>query len=203
MGTLVCVTMAQTFGPDSPNSGLELEVGHDKTYVFKDRLLMNPLEVIKDKRQHLARMANQSGAAGELSTLAEMEHWVPRPRGDGLKVLLSALAETGLVIKGSSFDAVAFPTAEQIDFTDQEIVRSALSRMTFIEIKTANQKRVRPGFTGFFFALTEGEIAASDVLKERHRVALYNNLTGELLLTSVPEILARTKSMNWQLSIQL
>lgn len=164
---------------------------------------MNPLEVIKAKRQHLARMANQSGASGELSALAEMEHWVARPRGAGLKVLLAALAETGLVIKGSSFDAIAFPTAEQINFTDPDMVRTALPRMTFIEIKTANQERVRPGFTGFFFALTEGEIAASEALKERHRVALYNNVSGELLLTSVPEILARTKSMNWQLSVQL
>jgi hypothetical protein len=109
---------------------------------------MNPLEVIKAKRQHLARMANQGGASGEVSALAAMEHWVPRPRGPGLKVLLSALAETGLVIKGSSFDAVAFPTVEQIDFTSPVAVRSALGRMTFIEIKTANQERVRPGFTG-------------------------------------------------------
>ncbi|RQQ15535.1 hypothetical protein DF107_09070 [Burkholderia stagnalis] len=75
--------------------------------------------------------------------------------------------------------------------------------MMFIEIKTANQKRVRSGFTGFFFALTEGEIAASEVLKERHCVALYNKLSNELLMTSVPAILARAKSMNWQVSIQL
>ena len=164
---------------------------------------MNPLEVIKAKRQHLARLANQNGASGELIALATMDHWVSRPRGTGLKILLAALAETGVVIKGSSFDAIAFSTVEQIDFTDPYEVRSSLPRMTFIEIKTANQERVRPGFTGFFFALTEGEIAASDALKERHRVALYNNVSGELLLTSVPEILARTKSMNWQLSVQL
>ena len=69
---------------------------------------MNPLEVIKAKRQHLARMANQSGASGELSALAEMENWFPRPRGVGLKVLLAALIETGLAIKGSSFDASLF-----------------------------------------------------------------------------------------------
>jgi hypothetical protein len=52
---------------------------------------MNPLEVIKAKRQHLARMANQSGASGELIALAVMEHWVPRPRGIGVKVLLATL----------------------------------------------------------------------------------------------------------------
>lgn len=107
---------------------------------------------------------------GELSALGEMEHWVPRPRGAGLKVLLAALAETGVLIKRSAFDAIAFPTAEQIDFTDPDAVRTALPRMIFIEIKTANQERVRPGFSGFFFALTEGEIAAAEALKERHRV---------------------------------
>ncbi|MDE3021830.1 MAG: hypothetical protein KGI54_08220 [Pseudomonadota bacterium] len=164
---------------------------------------MNPIEVIEAKRQHLARMANQSGASGEISALAEMKNWVPRPRGVGLKVLLAALAEAGVVIKGSSFDAIALPDNKHIDFTDPEAVHLALPEMTFIEIKTANQKRVRSGFTGFFFALTEAEIAAAEVLKIRHRVALYNKLTGELLMTSVADILARTKSMNWQLSVQL
>jgi hypothetical protein len=166
-------------------------------------IAMNPLEVIEAKRQHLGRMANQSGASGELSALAEMENWVPRPRGAGLKVLLAALAEAGVSIKGSSFDAIALPNISRVDFADPGSVRAALPSMTFIEIKTANQERVRPGFTGFFFALTEGEIAAAEALKARHRVALYNKLSGELLMTSVPEILARTKSMNWQLSVQL
>ncbi|MDT3735873.1 MAG: hypothetical protein ROZ00_06600 [Denitratisoma sp.] len=164
---------------------------------------MNPLAVILAKRQHLARLANQSGAAGELTALAEMEHWVPRPKGAGLKVLLAALSESGVKIKGSSFDAIACKDADRLDFGNPAAVRAALPEMTFIEIKTANQTRVRPGFSGFFFALTEGEIAAAEALQQRHRVALYNKLSGELLLTSVPEILARTKSMNWQLSVQL
>jgi len=164
---------------------------------------MNPIELIEAKRQHLARLTNQRGASGESSALAEMENWVPRPRGIGLKVLLAALAETGVVIKGSSFDAIAVPLNKSINFTDPTSVRDALPSMTFIEIKTANQERVRPGFTGFFFALTEGEIAASETPGAQHRVALYNKLSGELLLTSVPEILMRTKSTNWQLSVQL
>jgi hypothetical protein len=75
--------------------------------------------------------------------------------------------------------------------------------MTFIEIKAATQTRVKEGFAGFFFALTEGEIAAADALGVQHRVALYNRISGELLLTSVPEILARSRSLNWQLSVQL
>jgi hypothetical protein len=58
-------------------------------------------------------------------------------------------------------------------------------------------------FSGFFFALTESEIAAAELLGHRHRVALFNNLTGELLISSVPDIIARTRSMTWQLSVQL
>lgn len=130
-----------------------------------------------------------------------MEDWVPRPRAGQLRLLLKELATTGTVIKGSSFDALAVPNF--IDFADAESIRRSLASVTFIEIKTANQARVQPGFKGFFFALTESEIAASDALGRRHRVALYNNLTGELSLTSVPEIIARTKSMTWQLSVQL
>ena len=132
-----------------------------------------------------------------------MKHWVPRPKGKGLKILLATLAESGVSIKGSSFDAIACEDSDRIDFTDSISVRAALPRMMFIEIKTANQARVRPGFSGFFFALTESEIMAAEVLKSRHCVALYNKLSGELLLTSVSDILARAKSMNWQLSVQL
>jgi len=106
---------------------------------------MNPIELIEAKRQHIARLANQRGASGELSALAEMENWIPRPRGTGLNVLLAALAETGVVVKGSSFDAIAVPIAKSINFTDPTSVRDALPSMTFIEIKTANQERVRPG----------------------------------------------------------
>jgi hypothetical protein len=128
-------------------------------------------------------------------------NWQPRPRGPLLRTLLEELAATGINIKGSSFDAIHLPSA--IDFSDREQVRGAIADMVFIEIKTANQERVQPGFNGFFFALTESEIAAADALGARHRVALFNSRTEELLLTSVPEIIARTKSMTWQLSVQL
>lgn len=62
---------------------------------------------------------------------------------------------------------------------------------------------MKPGFAGFFFALTEGEMAAAEALGSRHRVALFNKLTGELKLSSVQDILARARSSNWQLSVQL
>lgn len=164
-------------------------------------MLLSPLEVIAAKRTHLARLANEGGAAGEQHALSIMDRWVARPKGAGLRLLLEELAASGIKIRASSFDALALPTA--IDFSDQSQLRLHLPKITFIELKTANQPRVRPGFEGFFFALTESEIAASEQLGARHRVALFNKITGELLLTSVPEIISRTKSMNWQLSVQL
>ena len=164
---------------------------------------MTPLELVQSKRAHAARLANQRGAAGEQSALSGMKHWLPRPSGVGLKTLLNELCRTGIIIKGTSFDAVHVPGASSLDFSDEQAVRDALPTMSFIEIKTATQERVKPGFAGFFFAITEGEMAAADVLGTRHKVALYNKQTDELLLTSVPEILARAKSSTWQLSVQL
>jgi hypothetical protein len=164
---------------------------------------MKLIEIVQAKRAHIERFANKSGAAGELVALSEMEHWIQRPKGTALKVLLAALRETGVNIKGSSFDAISLPNASLVDFSNAAEVKAALPMMCFVEIKSANQSRVKPGFAGFFFALTESEIVAAEALGARHRVALYNKLTGELQLTSVPEILARTKSSNWQLSVQL
>lgn len=162
---------------------------------------MNPLEVIAAKRVHLARLANESGSAGEQHALLVMDRWIARPKGPALRALLEELAADGIKIRPSSFDALSMPT--DIDISDRKQLRLHLREITFIEIKTANQSRVRSGFNGFFFAITESEIAASEQLGARHRVALFNKITGELMLTSVSEIISRSKSMNWQLSVQL
>ncbi|BCH67939.1 MULTISPECIES: hypothetical protein [Rhizobium/Agrobacterium group] len=164
-------------------------------------MLLSPLEVISAKHAHLARLTNEGGASGEQLALSIMDRWVARPKGPALRILIEELAAIGIKLKASSFDALALPKA--IDLSDRSQVQLHLSEITFIEIKTANQPRVQPGFKGFFFALTESEIAAAEQLGARHRVALFNKLTGELLITSVPEIISRTTSMNWQLSVQL
>lgn len=135
--------------------------------------------------------------------MLDREDWVPRPTKDDLQVLLAALRETGIAIKGTSFDAISLSISTTVDFADLEAVRAALPFMTFIEIKTAGQARVGHDFSGFFFALTESEIAAAEALGERHKVALYNKRTDNLMMTSVPEILARAKSTTWQVSVQI
>lgn len=162
---------------------------------------MDLLEIITAKRVHVDRMAAQSGAAGELRAIATTERWIPRPKGPGLKILLAELQATGIKIKGSSFDAITCP--KPVDFLDPLDVRSSLGEMIFIEIKTANQARIKSGFGGFFFAITENEISAADQLGSRHLVALFNKISGEVQITSVPHILARSRSMTWQLSVQL
>lgn len=161
------------------------------------------LDIIKSKRTHVVRLANRNGAEGEIFLAEKMADWLPRPKGKALQVLLSALRESGIIIKRSSFDAIALPSYYQIDFSDLLQVKAALPLMNFIEIKSANQSRVKPGFEGFFFALTESEISAADQLGVRHVVVLYNKLTEEVLFTSVTEIMARAKSSTWQVSIQL
>lgn len=164
---------------------------------------MKPIEVIELKRKHLARFANQTGAEGEAHAVDSMNDWVPRPKGNELKILLSALKSSGVEIKHSSFDAISHPNAEQINFANPLEVEAAVNEMVFIEIKTANQERVKEDFSGFFFALTESEISASEVLHGRHKVALFNKRTGAIQMTTVPEIIARAKSANWQVSVQL
>ena len=164
---------------------------------------MRLIDIIAEKRAHIARLANQGGAAGEIAALGEMKNWVQRPKGVGLKVLLTALRDSGIAIKGSSFDAIAFADSLSVDFTDVQQVAATLPAMSFVEIRSANQSRGKPGFEGFFFALTEAEILAAEALGSRHKVALFNKQTGDLRITSVPEILALAKSSNWQLSVQL
>ena len=160
-------------------------------------------ELIELRRSHVMRFANSNGAAGEATIVSDQSGYIRRPRGPLAKVLLAALSEAGHTIKLSSFDAIALPHGVTVDFADINSVRARLPDMVFIEIKTANQARVKEDFSGFFFAFTEGELLAAEALGERHKVLLVNKTTGGMLLTSVAEILARSKSQNWQVSVQL
>jgi hypothetical protein len=182
-------------GTNAPNDGLFEPP--------REHRLWQAVELINLKRKHLKRLANKKGAAGEVEALARNSHFVPRPKGPALRVLMSELKKAGIDIKRSSFDAIAVPNGVTLELADPISVRAALPVLVFVEIKTANQARVKPDFSGFFFAFTEGEITASDALGSRHCVMLLNQATGAMLLTSVPEILARAKSTTWQVSVQL
>ncbi len=164
---------------------------------------MNPLEVIQLKKAHLERLANQSGAEGEAYLISEMDNWIPRPKGKELKNLLAALLVQGIKIKPTSFDAIYCPHNIKLNFEDLSALEQDLDELIFIEIKTANQERVKEDFKGFFFALTENEIIASELLGERHKVVLFNKKNGNTLVTSVPQIVSKSRSMTWQVSVQL
>ncbi|MUK71498.1 hypothetical protein GNP76_19155 [Aliivibrio fischeri] len=164
---------------------------------------MNPQEVIELKKKHLLRFANENGAKGEFESIEANEDWIPRPKGQQLKNILLALEQTGIVIKRSSFDAISIPSNIRIDFDDIESIMNFLPDITFIEIKSANQERVKDDFSGFFFALTENEISAAEQLGSRHKVALFNKITSKMVMTTVKDIVARSRSMTWQVSVQL
>jgi hypothetical protein len=160
------------------------------------------LQLLHQRTQQAERLANQGGAAGERTVLASAPaRYHPRPKGRAMKLLLTALKEAGFGFKSTSFDAIELDA--EIDWSDEASIREHISRMVFIEIKTANSARVQPGFSGYFFAITEGEMEAAEALGERHKVLLYNARTEEQLLTSVSALLARARSKTWQLSIQL
>lgn len=151
--------------------------------------------MIKLKKVHLTRFANQNGAIGESESVESQINWLPRPKGVQLKNLLTVLENNGIYIKGSSFDALSIHENVNIDFNNKESIENSLDDITFIEIKTANQDRVKEDFSGFFFALTESEIHAAEILGNKYIVAFFNKKTSEILLTSVPEIIRRSKSM--------
>src|ERR1700735_4950910 len=98
-------------------------------------------DLLEIKREHVKRLANTNGAAGEASVVTKHSLIVKRPKGILLKHLLAALAETGIFIKGSSFDVIALPEEQKVNFSDMDSIRAALPLMKFIEVKTANQKR--------------------------------------------------------------
>jgi hypothetical protein len=164
---------------------------------------MNFIDFINSKNQHLPRLSNESGAAGEIAVVSFSANWVPRPKGKELQVLLQELERAGTPIKRSSFDAIYLPDTVSVDFFSDQWVRKVLPDMVFVEIKTTKKVNVKPNFVGFFFAITANEIEAAEILGARHRVILYNHITGEKKLTSIPEIVTNAKSKTWQVSIQL
>ena len=101
---------------------------------------MQPLDLINLKREHVKRLANQNGAAGEIEVLAANVHYVGRPKGLGLDILMAALRESGVVVKRSSFDAIALPEGRTVEFTDKAAVMANLPDMVFVEIKTATRR---------------------------------------------------------------
>ncbi|UOF14910.1 DUF3883 domain-containing protein [Lysobacter capsici] len=159
--------------------------------------------LLEAKRSHLARLSSSNGSQGESAARSTSPNWIARPKGQARRNLLTALKRTGIEIKATAFDFISLPESQTISFDSEEDLFHRLPQMTFIEVKTATQKRVKPGFSGFFFAFTENEISASTQLGDRYKIALFNKHTKELLISSLPEVMGRAGSTTWQVSIQL
>jgi len=160
-------------------------------------------ELLKSRKEHLARLSNKNGSEGELLSIQMTHNWIKRPKGKEMKNLLHVLHERQIHIKSTSFDAIHLPDEIEVNFKNVESIENAFPYMTFIEIKSGKQNRIKEDFSGFFFAITENEIKASEHLKDKYVVALFNKNTKDLLLTSIPEIIQRSRSSNWQVSVQL
>lgn len=166
---------------------------------------MSLLELIESKKAHAARFSSENGISGERSFLDSQSSWIKRPKGKEMRNLLAALKQIeGIEIKATSFDFVSAPEGVTVDFSDAKSLLDVIKSLTFIELKTCNQKKVTtPDFKNFFFAITQNEITAAELLGDRHRVILYNKMTGDTLEITVREIISRASSKNWQLSVSL
>lgn len=113
--------------------------------------------------------------------------------------LLMAFARTGKAIYGKAFDVVRMSKA--IDLDSLEAVESNLSDICLCEIKST-RKKIKPDFSGYFFALTAGEVLVAQSLKEQFRFVLVNTLTGDFAEFSLPGIFARAKGIypTWSIS---
>ncbi|AVH33418.1 hypothetical protein AL475_15990 [Vibrio fluvialis] len=164
---------------------------------------MSITEILAMKKEHAERLSSFTGTTGEKLSIEDNKTWIERPKGSALSNLISALEQRGVKIKRTAFDAIAVPEDVTIDFQDIDSIGSHLDSFTFIEIKTTSKASVKEDFSGYFFAFTEGELRAAEQLGEKHQVALVNKKTESIVMSSVPELLSRAKSMHWQVSVQL
>lgn len=164
---------------------------------------MDIIDILQLRKEHVNRLSSTSGSQGENLAIQNKQQWIERPKAKELNNLLSLLSDCGINIKRTSFDAIELPEGVSINFNCLDSIKANLALMNFIEIKTTNKESVKEDFTGYFFAFTEGELHAAEQLGERHKVALVNKRTENIVMSSIPELLARAKSMNWQVSVQL
>lgn len=125
----------------------------------------------------------------------------PRLRIATLKVgqkraIAAAFAANGLPVPGQAFDAVStHELDEPLDFKDTRRLREQCRQLVLLEVKATNRVAVPRDFTGFFFAITTGELLAAQKLGERYRFALVHLVHREVRLSSLRELMRRTKAI--------
>ncbi len=121
------------------------------------------------------------------------------PTGKQRQNLLVAFAKRGKVVYGRAFDVVKL--SAPVDLADPAEVERYLERIKVFEVKST-RKRLRPDFSGYFFALTAAEVLVAQSLKEQFGFVLVNTGTREHLEMSLSGIFARAKGIypTWSIS---
>jgi hypothetical protein len=106
--------------------------------------------------------------------------------------LLVAFAKRGKVVYGKAFDVVK--TSASVDLDDLAEVEASLDEITVFEIKSS-RKKLRPDFSGFFFALTGAEVLVAQSLRKQFKFVLVNTGTGDHIEISLSGIFSRAKGI--------
>ncbi len=114
------------------------------------------------------------------------------PTGKQRQNLLVAFAKRGKVVYGRAFDVVKL--SSPVDLDNLAEVEKHLEQIRVFEVKST-RKKLRPDFSGYFFALTAAEVLVAQSLKKQFGFVLVNTGTGEHLEMSLSEIFARAKGI--------
>jgi hypothetical protein len=114
------------------------------------------------------------------------------PTGKQRQNLLVAFAKRGKVVYGRAFDVVKLSGPVDLDALAE--VEKHLEQIRIFEVKST-RKKLRPDFSGYFFALTAAEVLVAQSLKKQFGFVLVNTGTGEHLEMSLSEIFARAKGI--------
>jgi hypothetical protein len=158
------------------------------------------VEVLKSTAElSSAFQSGQSTSRKAAKLLAAKDHGFFIPTARQRQNLLVAFAKKGKVIYGRAFDIVK--TTASVDLDNLEIVEQNLKNIILGEIK-ATKKSLPPDFSGFFFALTAGEVLVAQSLKAQFRFIFVNTTTTDYLELRLTDIFARAKGIypTWSIS---
>src|SRR6266567_8422366 len=86
------------------------------------------------------------------------------PTGKQRQNLLVAFAKRGKVVYGRAFDVVKL--SSPVDLDNLAEVEKHLEQIRVFEVKST-RKKLRPDFSGYFFALTAAEVLVAQSLKKQ------------------------------------
>lgn len=114
--------------------------------------------------------------------------------------ILVAFAEANKVVYGKAFDVIRVD--KEIDLNDLAAVRGSLQLITLCEVKSTSKKSVKKDFSGYFFAITAGEMLVAQSLGDQFRFVFVNTLSNQILELQLTEVFARARGIypTWSVS---